>query len=595
MAAAALLQTVKTVLRGRWFVLAVGILVLIVASGAYSFSVYSQKLKTALAINQENLNLIANFKDLGVNFGLFSGLLYDYWSPSGVLFLGAVETAVGYSLAWLSVRKVIPPSLWSMCLFQLVGANSQAMLGTAVLVHCVHLFPASKGAVIGLLKGYIGVSGAILIQIYTTVCGVGKPEDFLLILVWLPSTVSLLSILVFRRPLSPFRGIPDTKYIYWLLALGFVLAFYLMGVRVTGNLVTLSAELEHAVGAALMILILLPLMAITYRSETHGKKSEEAHSSSPGYGDPTESNQNATLYATSENPKPNESLSDSKEVKESNMGNMAITSTTQNEELDNLDSTRASTQEGEFLVRPWPRRGEDHTILQTLQTLDFWLLFTATTFGIGSGLTVTDNMGQLGLSLGYQPSAVRTFVSLVSLWNAIGRWVGGFTSDILLRHYGTSRALFLAAMMALMAMAFLLIAMAVPGCLYFGSIFLGLSFGAQYPLYATIVADIFGLKHYGTLYASISIASPVGMYVLSVPVVGRFYDAEAKRESSASLECHGKLCFGRSLLILMGVTLAAAACAVALWLRTRILYREAHEEYRLAVGERNPSRVTMAA
>ncbi|KAG0621566.1 hypothetical protein M758_3G030400 [Ceratodon purpureus] len=614
MAAAAGTSTVMTVLRGRWFVLAIGVVVLVVSAGAYSFSVYSQKLKHALDINQENLNLIANFKDLGVNFGLFSGLLYDYWSPGGVLFLGAVETAAGYSLAWLSVRKQIPASLWSMCLFQLVGANSQAMLNTAVLVHCVHLFPASKGAVIGLLKGYIGVSGAILIQIYTTICGVGKPEAFLLMLVWLPSSVALLSIFVFRRPVTPFRGIPDSKYIYWLLALGFALAFYLMGVSLTRNLATLSASNERVIGAVLMVLIFVPLMAITYRSEIYGKKSEEEHlDSTTTYGNADQIAsaglyQNEALYVTSkaetENLKPNETISGSSIVSESNklkeFKSVTVTSIgckTQSEALDDLTCTRPSSSEPQDHVKPWPRKGDDHTILQTFRSLDFWLLFIATTFGIGSGLTVTDNMGQLGLSLGYSASAVRTFVSLVSIWNAIGRWVGGFVSDILLRHYGTSRPLFLAVMMTLMAMAFLLIAMAVPGCLYFGSIFLGLSFGAQYPLYATIVADIFGLKYYATLYSSIGMASPIGMYVLSVPVVGRFYDSEAKRKSNgtasnasdSSLECLGSSCFGRSLLVLMGVTLGAAGCAVALWFRTRNLYRESHEEYQQAVRKSKSS------
>ena len=643
--------------QGRWFVMGVGIVVMIVSAGAYSFGAYSQKLKSALDIDQESLNLIANCKDLGVNFGLLSGLLYDYWSPAGVLLVGAVETATGYSLAWMSVKKRIPPSVWSMCLYQFVGANSQSMLNISVMVYCVYLFPASKGSVIGLLKGYIGVSGAILIQVYITLWGDGDPEAFLLMLVWLPSSVTLLSILVFRRQLTPFRGIPDSKYIYMMLALGFALAFYLMGVSLAHNLVSLSTAQERGIGFGLIILLFVPLMAIVYRAEIYGKKSSEekphTHDTSIGYGDHTEmitpesNNQRidsskSTLHVTSENPKPKEiipELSVVRELKieESNnqridfsKSTLHVTSTIESqnpkpkeiipelstvrelkvEESDNavvtaigsrgqsefldvdLNTTRASTPEAQGRLKSWPRRGEDHTILQTLRSLDFWLLFIVTTFGVGSGLTATDNMGQLGLALGYSSSAVRTFVSLVSIWNAIGRWVGGFASDFLLRHYGISRALFLAVVMVLMAMAFLLIALAVPGCLYFGSIFLGLSFGAQYPLYATIVADVFGLKYYATLLASINLASPVGMYLLSVPVVGRFYDAEAKRESNSalvgsngSLTCQGSMCFGLSLLVLMGVTLGAAACAAALWFRTRNLYREAHAEYQHAIGK----------
>lgn len=605
------LQVFKTVAKGRWFVVAVGIVVLIASAGAYSFSVYSQKLKSALGINQENLNLIANFKDLGVNFGLFSGLLYDYWSPGGVLFLGALETAAGYSLAWLAVTKKIPPSLWQMCLFLLVGANSQSMLNTAVLVQCVKLFPASKGAMIALLKGYIGISGAILIQIYITICGSENPDNFILMLVWLPSAVALLSILVIR-PLPPFRGLPQGKHIYWLLGLGFVLAFYLMGVSVAQNLMNLSTTGEQAIGIILLILIFIPLLFITFQSEVYGKKSCEDPSTSCELFDVLEHPVDRQSFGTEQRvfDMKEDMVEASKDSKSDSETEIPISANGAQGSYDkehlrpdevaetnprrNVDAELDSKPAEDGHIKGWPRKGEDHTIWQTYRCLDFWLLFIATTFGVGSGLTVTDNMGQLGLSLGYSSSKVGTFVSLVSIWNAIGRWVGGFLSDILLRRYGFSRAMFLMIMMTLMSLAFLLIAINVPGCLYFGSIFLGLSFGAQYPLYATIVADIFGLKYYATLYNSIGLASPVGMYLLSVPVVGRYYDDEAKKELSEStnvtsnnsnLVCLGSSCFGRSLLVLIGVTVGAAVSAGALWYRTRNLYREVQEKYQQSIRD----------
>ena len=40
----------------------------------------------------------------------------------------------------------------------------------------------------------------------------------------------------------------------------------------------------------------------------------------------------------------------------------------------------------------WPQRGEDHTIVQALMSLDLWILFLATTCGLGSTITVIDNM-----------------------------------------------------------------------------------------------------------------------------------------------------------------------------------------------------------
>lgn len=169
---------------------------------------------------------------------------------------------------------------------------------------------------------------------------------------------------------------------------------------------------------------------------------------------------------------------------------------------------------------PHPKRGDDHTILQALTTLDFWLLFVATIFGVGSGLTATDNMAQLGLSVGYAATNVHTFVSLLSIWNSIGRWVGGFLSDFLLFRYGFPRTEFHTLMLLVMAVAYLLLAVNVPGALYYGTVLLGLSFGTQYPVYTTIVAEEFGLKRFATLYNCLNISCSVGNYILSGPLAG---------------------------------------------------------------------------
>lgn len=271
-------QTLMQFLRGRWFAIAVGILVMITSAGAYSFGLYSQKLKTVLRINQQQMNIVANFKDLGVNLGIPAGLLYDYWSPGGVLFVGSLEASLGYLLAFLALRKRITPSLWQMCLFLFIGSNSQPMFNTAVLVQAVKMFPASRGIVISLMKGYIGISGAILIQVFVAIEGSKNPEAFLLLLTWLPSAVAILAILVIRPGVPAFQGFPDGKYFYWYLALGFALAFYLMGVSIATNVTTVTISADRAIGAGLLVLLVVPLLTISYVSEFHGKRSAVAAS-----------------------------------------------------------------------------------------------------------------------------------------------------------------------------------------------------------------------------------------------------------------------------------------------------------------------------
>lgn len=551
-------------LRGRWFVIAVGIVVMITSAGAYSFGLYSQKLKTVLHIDQQQMNVVANFKDLGVNLGIPAGLLYDFSSPGVVLFVGSLEASLGYLLAWLSLTARISPSLWQMCLFLFIGSNSQPMFNTAVLVQAVKMFPASRGIIISLMKGYIGISGAILIQVFVAMEGSKNPEAFLLMLVWLPSAVSMLAIFVIRPGVKAFEGFPEKKWFFWYLGLGFALAFYLMGVNIATNVTNVGIHADRGIGGGLLVLLVVPLLAISYVSEFYGKQSMDFEPQGVDIEGLGAQNPSGVQEAPGSGEKPAESI------------------------LVNAGESGEPVAVGNLKqAAPWPNRGDDHTIPQALRSIDFWLLFVATIFGVGSGLTATDNMAQLGLSFGYSPTSVRTFVSLLSIWNSIGRWVGGFLSDYLLYRFGFARTKFHTIMLLVMAVAYLLLAVNVPACLYYGSILLGLSFGTQYPIYTTIVAEEFGLKRFATLYNCLNVSCSVGNYILSTPLAGRFYDEEAKRQaeqshlasSDAKLVCDGPICFRRTCFTLMAVSIGAAGFAGLLWYRTRGFYMELHKGF----------------
>ena len=81
--------------------------------------------------------------------------------------------------------------------------------------------------------------------------------------------------------------------------------------------------------------------------------------------------------------------------------------------------------------RKGPRRGEDFTLTQALIKADFWLLFFSLACGAGSGLTVIDNLGQISQSQGYRDPHI--FVSMISIWNFLGRLGGGYVSEVMAR------------------------------------------------------------------------------------------------------------------------------------------------------------------
>ncbi|KAF2311364.1 hypothetical protein GH714_022081 [Hevea brasiliensis] len=212
---------------------------------------------------------------------------------------------------------------------------------------------------------------------------------------------------------------------------------------------------------------------------------------------------------------------------------------------------------------------EDVNLLQAACTVDFWILFLAMACGMGSGLATVNNMGQVGGSLGYASFETNTLISLWSIWNFLGRFGAGYVSDYFLHARGWARPLFMFITLAGMTIGHLVIASGLPGALYAGSVLVGVCYGSQWSLMPTIASEIFGVRHMGTIFNTITIASPVGSYIFSVRVVGYIYDREASGEG---ITCTGTHCFMLSFLIMASATFLGALAAFGLFLRTKCFY-----------------------
>lgn len=284
-----------------------------------------------------------------------------------------------------------------MCIFLAMGGNSTTWMNTAVLVTCIRNFRKNRGPVSGILKGYVGLSTAI----FTDLCAAlfsSRPAPFLLMLAVVPAAACLIAMLFLREvdagsPTATGNTNEESRYFAVFNALAIIVAVYLLVFNVTGHH---SAAVSRAFAGVLLFLLVSPA-AIPF-------------------------------YAAGLSRRPPPASSDEE------ARHKAMPSTPSSDKEDGPHEEAhgpGPDMEGDGLEKKRPMIGEDHGIFQTVRTVDFWCLFMSFLCGVGPGMAVMNNMGQMGLALGH--ADVSVFVSLMSIWGFFGRIGSGTTSEYFLK------------------------------------------------------------------------------------------------------------------------------------------------------------------
>ncbi|TYH16395.1 hypothetical protein ES288_A05G113800v1 [Gossypium darwinii] len=356
---------------------------------------------------------------------------------------------------------------------------------------------------------------AIVTQIYLDVYG-NDSKSLILLIGWFPAAISIVFVYTIR-PLRPVKHPNGGRVFHHFLLISIVLAVFLMAITLTEKVITFSKSAYAGVTTVACVL-LFALLFIAIREELLVWKLKKQPIIPP----------------------------------------TKTTINTPNGEVDKSKQEAMFDDKSCFLTLcDKPKRGEDYTILQALTSIDI--------------LTAVDNLGQIGESLGYPNKTVTSFVSLVSIWNFLGRVFSGFVSEILIVKYKLPRPLMMAIVLLISCVGYLLVAFPAPGTLYVASIIIGFSFGAQLPLIFAIISELFGLKFFSTLFNCGQMASPLGSYILNA-----MKDLTAKgltRSQVKQLTCIGPRCYRLPFIILTSVTFIGALSSLVLVARTRKFYK----------------------
>ncbi|KAF8400579.1 hypothetical protein HHK36_013878 [Tetracentron sinense] len=540
--------------RPPWVGLGAAVWIQIAAGNAYNFPLYSHSLKSVLGFNQQQLTMLGVANDIGENMGLLPGVICNKFPPWIVLLIGTLTCFFGYGVLWLAISQTVASlPYWLLWIALCIATNSSAWLGTSVLVTNMRNFPLSRGTVAGILKGYVGLSAAVYTEIYSMVLNDSSSKLLLFLTLGIP--VLCLAMMYFIRPCTPASGEDSAEHGHFLFtqAASVTLGIYLLTTTVLDNVFSLSAPISYTF-IVIMVLFLMAPLAIPVKMTLYPanpKKSGNDLISGDGKLDKTEPLLTPSSSTT-------------------NLGSF--------HEGDDSSDVDILLAEGEGAVKKKrrPKRGEDFQFREAIIKADFWLLFLVYFLGVGSGVTVLNNLAQIGIAQGVNDTTL--LLSLFSFCNFVGRLGGGAVSEHFVRSKTIPRTVWMTCTQVIMIAVYLLFASALSGTLYAATALLGICYGVQFSIMVPTASELFGLKHFGIIYNFMLLGNPLGALLFSGLLAGYVYDKEVAKQQgfnllNSSVSCLGPNCFRLTFLVLAGVCGLGSLLSIVLTMRIRPVYQ----------------------
>ncbi|KAL6525995.1 hypothetical protein OROHE_015519 [Orobanche hederae] len=136
---------------GKWLGFLTAVWVQAISGNNYTFSNYSDALKSLPSLTQIQLNNLSVAKDVGKAFGILAGLASDRFTTTVILLIGSIEDFVAYGAQWLVVsRRIKPLPYWAVNVnYSMYGREQHDVDEHGGFVTCIRNFRKDRGPVSG--------------------------------------------------------------------------------------------------------------------------------------------------------------------------------------------------------------------------------------------------------------------------------------------------------------------------------------------------------------------------------------------------------------------------------------------------------------
>lgn len=566
----------------RWIVFVACAFLQASAGLNYSFSVFAPALKELFHLDELQLGSVAT---LGFNLGgylaVVSGAVYDalgsknHIGPRVVSITGAVFLFCGYFGIYSLATGLLPFNYLLLVFFAFVAGNAGCWFDTAALATCIRNYPDDRGTVVGILKSFLGLTATIYTSIYVAVFQ-PKTIEFLLFLALCPSFLALvLSGFISIVPLeyhlddAPSAALlrtsscarPHTSHISKHTR--FAIVYAIVAIMALGGMTTAIWSSQHQLGGLgrkiiisglIGLLALLLLVPLSAGPCTHPRRRLRKKAGAAGAATSVTT---PLLQHQQEEEEPGVKPSqDASKTADGGSG----------EVREPEDEDETETQPAKEL-RPH----------QAAQTLSFWIIVFQAVMGLGTGLAFLNNVTGIVIALGGNVGGQVVFVSLFSVANASGRLAFGYISEYYLHARGTPRTLFLLIISVTMTAFSVSMYFATLPDLFAMALLGGFAFGGHWAVIPSLIADLFGIKHFASTYTWVQFAPAAGGYLLGTLLVGVLYEAaKAAGPSAGQHYCIGSGCYSTTWLVLTVMNVLSVMGTRLLMHLNRDAYRRMH-------------------